>query len=392
MTRFDDAVGRVLAQAPSPSDVPTLRRRLRRHRIWRATAAVSGAVVMFATVAVVVQQRHHANVVAHVAPTTSVSSRESSTTVASSATSIVSFPRGVPAPVDRSAPEPTTFFASIGAGDERLTVVNVATGAHGPFLTSGSQALVRLSNDHKTIYAPDLVGCGRGWTAIDVTTGRSQPAYTDLPNPSDVVESPDGSKLAYVRQAPSTRGGLPCGYEELVVRDIATKKERVWRAPANTGRVGVTITQLGWSPDSSHLVYDMNGPGIQQGVVPATVAQVLDINEGTAITDGITLAPPDPTCRIEDPRYRPGTELIIAAENCLNRSATLIDYDATNGQVHDQRQVATGQLFGVIDIAVDASGQHIIYILDSAQTDGEVFVLRNQQSVHLINDTYQVMW
>ena len=281
------------------------------------------------------------------------------------------------------APEPTHFFASIGAGGERVALVDTATGTHGPFLTTPNQALVRFSRDLATIYDPVAnVGCGHAWSAINVATGASKPAFQDLHDPADVVESPDDKLVAYLQPAGSTG----CRETRLVVRDTTTGRERDWIEPTHVNPAGQTVTQLEWSPDSSHLSYLLNAG-------PTTTAWVLDINRGSTLTDGLQLRSPDPACTLWVPRFQPGTNLIVAAENCLGRSAQLVSYDVTTGAIVETAPVATGAVFGIIDLAIDASGQHLLYILSyEANQPSEVYTLRNGAPVRLLEDAYEVAW
>jgi dipeptidyl aminopeptidase/acylaminoacyl peptidase len=169
------------------------------------------------------------------------------------------------------------------------------------------------------------------------------------------------------------------------VRDMTTGRERRWIAPTNPNPFE-TITQLEWSPDSSHLSYLLNAGRI-------TAAWVLDINRGTTLTDGIQLPSPDASCTLWVPRFQPGTNLIVAAENCIGRSAQLVSYDVATGAIIKTAPVATGAVFGIIDLAIDASGQHLLYILSyEANQPSEVYTLRNGGPVRLLSDAYEVAW
>jgi dipeptidyl aminopeptidase/acylaminoacyl peptidase len=383
VTRLDEAVREMLAMMPAPPEVSIMRRRRRRRRRYRTAliglivvAAVGAAAALKPTSSPARDVRIH---VAQSNPATQPSTASTSTTE-------VTFAAGVPAPVDTTAPEPSHFFAAIGAGGERIALVDAATGTHGPYLTPPSQALVRFSNDLKTIYEPTAdAGCGHTWTAVDVATDTTRPAFQDLGNPVDVVESPDGNKIAYVRPlgAPLIPG---CKGQELVVRDTATGHQRLWTEPSNTSNDDETITQLNWSPDSAHLAYNLN-------VGRNSTARVLDINSGTTLTDGLQLRSPDPACSIATPRFRPGTDLIVAAENCEGHSAQLLDINATTGAVTNTVPIATGPIFGIVDLAVDASGTHVLYVLDGTTNQpSEVYTLRNGKPAPLLSDAYEVAW
>lgn len=381
MTRFEDAVSRDLAAAPSPPPVEHFRHRARRRRLRVWTIGLVAFAAIGALSLVVLRSTRHEPTVS-VSPTVHTTDKPTAVPTTTRQTGLT-FPRSTAPTVNRSAPEPTHFFASIGAGGERVALVDTATGKHGPFLTSASQALVRFSSDLTTIYDPVAnAGCGHTWTAINVGTGTSKPAFQDLNHPADVVESPDRKKVAYL-QSTGTDG---CRQSRLVVRDTTTGRERHWIQPANPNGRGETITQLEWSPDSSHLSYELNAGR-------TTTAWVLDINRGTTLTDGVQLRSPDAACTLWVPRFQPGTNLIVTAENCIGRSAQLVSYNATTGAIEKTTPVANGAIFGIIDLAIDPSGQHLLYILSyEANQPSEVYTLRNGTPVRLLNDAYQVAW
>jgi len=399
VSALDEAVQRDVWSAPLPTPVEELRKRARQRRRRRFTAglvvAATLGVAVVAAIAAEATSNHHA-VVAVTTPATQQNAHG-----ATPSTPLTFIPT-TPAPVDSTAPEPTQFFAAIGAGGERIALVNTATGRRGPFFTSPSQTLVRFSNDHKTIYVPTpahkvretptLLFCGSAWTAINVATGASHPAYTDLGFPNDVVESPDGKKIAYV--GPLLRNiAKGCQSEELVVRDKASGQERRWSAPRTSRGQTVlqTITQLGWSPDSAHVTYALNSMTPTTGAVTST--WILDINHGTSLTDGLQLRSPDAGCTIPLARFRPGTNLVVAAENCVGRAAKVVAFNARTGVIAQTTQVASGPIYGIVDLAFDASGQHLLYILDGTNAQpSEVYVVRNGTPVPLLADAYQVSW
>jgi hypothetical protein len=403
MSRFEDAVRHDLAAAPLPPPVERLRRRaqLRRLRMW-VTGIAAVVAVGAGTVPVVrsVQRKPTINVSPAVNGTTAASTIAPTTT--STRPTGVTFPISTPATVNPAAPEPSHFLASIGAGGERTALVDVATGSHGPFLTPPSQLLVRFSRDLTTIYDPVAsMGCGYAWSAIRVADGSSKPAYRDLNYPIDVAESPDGKKIAYLRP----QNGTSC-VPVLVVRDAQSGRERHWSEPTDPSLRGETITQLQWSPDSSHVSYEFHAVKVSGNPKPISrptqrptpftridTAWVLDINRGTTITDGIPLRNPDAQCLLWVPRFQPGTNLIVAAENCIGRSVQLVSYNITTGAIEKTATVATGPVFGIIDLAIDASGQHLLYILSyEANQPSEVYTLRSGTPVRLLNDAYQVAW
>jgi WD40 repeat protein len=377
MKHIHDAIERDLLDVPPPPSLPTLRARRARRRRRTASAFGSATIALVALVALVIARQSPQTRVLRVTLAAPSTSRAVPTT-----TPTVTFTTGVAAPVDPDAPEPDTFFASIGGGHERTASVNTRTGAPGPALTPASQLLVRFSPDLRTIYYADFHGCGRVWTAVDAATGASHPVFRDLPDPDDIGLSPDGRKIAYVKSLGAY--GQGCRGEALVVRDLRSGAERSWTfAGADTG----TITNLTWSPDSTHVAYTLDQTGAS-GMSSTT--EVLDINRGRTLLDGVHLAASSPGCWINVPHFRPGTNLVVAAENCTNVSASIVDFDATTGRRVDARTVSTGPYFGIIDLGVDASGSHVIYVLSGAT--GDVYTLEGTQPVLRLRDAYQVAW
>jgi hypothetical protein len=351
------------------------RQRARRRRVAALGAAAGLAVALAVGVPLSLRDQGRRDVRVATQPTPSTAPPTPTSAV------LPHFRASPPAPVDVNAPEPATFIGGIGGGHEREAVVSSTTGAVLRYLSPppGSQTLPRISSDGRTLYKSELAGCGRSWTAVDIATGASRPVFTDLADTVDVAPSPDGQKLALVRL--SGKPGQGCRGVELVVREVSSGRERVWKGLADSN-----IVQLRWSFDSAQLAYELAGPGAR--VEP----HLLDINAGTSVTDGIVLQAPDAGCTLTLPRFRAGTEDVVLAQNCP-RKAELLDFDRGTGALVARTLLASDDLFGVTDLAIDASGRHVIYVLSYyGPKPARVFVLRGQGPVAVRADCFYVFW
>ena len=316
----------------------------------------------------------------------------------------LTFAAGVPETVDAAAPEPTSFLAAIGGGSERVAVLSTATGRVERYVTPepGSQTLAWVSADQRTVYRTE--GCvgnptaSSRWTAYDVATGASRAVFEDLPAAA-VAESPDGAKLAYLR-------GCGPGIDALVVRDVASGRERVWTGTGLSDPQGGSAMILGgstltWSPDSTRVLVSARPATIQRSNPFVSVLWVVDINRGTSVSDGVPLIAPDPTtCTVTTGVFRAGTNDVLGAMTCglpvvpntgANTVASVVAFDATTGTTGQVQQVASGEFTLMTGIAVDASGQHVLVNI-LTPNGGQVLVLRGGNPVQLASDTYGVWW
>ena len=47
-------------------------------------------------------------------------------------------------------------------------------------------------------------------------------------------------------------------------------------------------------------------------------------------------------------------------------------------------------MFGIVDLSIDRSGRHLLYVLDPADRPSEVYALRDGTPVPLLTDAYEV--
>jgi hypothetical protein len=230
------AAGRV---APDPAAFGAVRRRGRR-KLEGATALVlAGLLVAVGGVRLASEVGHRPGVspVVPVAP-----------------------PSGPPAAV-----APATFVGQVGDGGSRRTVVidartgGVVREVPGSARRSDLVPDAVVGPDLRSMYLPaDGSGlgsaCSSGWTRLDLATGARQPASGGLAGVGEFSLSGDGRTLAYVHTtAPPlldwASNRMPC-QTELVVRELASGRQRVWTIPP-----GASVQGLQLSPDATRLVY-----------------------------------------------------------------------------------------------------------------------------------------
>lgn len=130
------------------------------------------------------------------------------------------------------------------AGVSNFYLANADGGGEPLPLTSYSDGQVGgafWSKDGSVLYFPHG---GELWK-VALTGGEApSPAWTPETRQTDVVPSPDGRFVAFVRSGTSSAGG-----SDLFVRSLADGTERL------AAHDGVNINQISWSPDSARIAY-----------------------------------------------------------------------------------------------------------------------------------------
>jgi hypothetical protein len=254
------AAGRV---APDPAAFGAVRRRGRR-KLQGATALVLVgllAVVGGVRLASETFQRPGARPIVPVAP-----------------------PAGPPAAV-----APATFVGQVGDGDNRRTVIidartgRVVREVPGSARRSDVVGDVVVGPDLRSMYLPAAgsgPACDSRWTRLDLATGARQPAFGGLTGVGEFSLSADGRTLAYLHTtAPATldwgSNRMRC-HTELVVRELASGRQRVWTIPP-----GGSVQGLQLSPDATRLVYRLTRPSDGD-----TLLHLLPLAGTTSVTDG----------------------------------------------------------------------------------------------------------
>jgi dipeptidyl aminopeptidase/acylaminoacyl peptidase len=100
------------------------------------------------------------------------------------------------------------------------------------------------NHDSQTLYFPHA---GDLWQ-VGITGGAPRPVWNTPASAGDIVPSPDGKLVAFVRPAPAAADGSPQG-SNLVTRSLADGVE------LQVAHDDVSIRGVVWSPDSSALAY-----------------------------------------------------------------------------------------------------------------------------------------
>jgi hypothetical protein len=297
----------------------------------------------------------------------------------------------LPPPTTGAAPK--TFFGLVGAGGERLAVVDTSTGAVQRYLQqTGSQALARFNANRTIAFQPSIItrSCGTTWTAINLKTGATRPAYTNLKNPDEVAQSPDGSRIAYTsigRQKTVEgpygphRGGCPTATRTLIIADQPTGQQ-------------LSIPLGHYGQESVFPSFDTSGNLL--AIKWQRKIQVLNLASGGGLSMA-TIVPVKPGCDQVDPAFRAGTDELMIAADC--RSDAELDGYSLQGDTWKQtyhRVVANQPHSFLASFGFDQAGQHLIYSVDVGNTSqqGAVFVQTggSNDMQQVANDIYEVAW
>jgi DNA-binding beta-propeller fold protein YncE len=361
--------------APEPATVAAVRRRGRR-KVQRGTAlAIAGLLA----------------VVGGVRLASEVGDRPSPGPVPP-----VLQPIGPPAAV-----APTTFVAQVGDGAGRRTViVDARTGrvvrqVPGSDRRSESVADAVVAPDLRSMYLPSAAGaaspCDGGWTQIDLATGDRRPAFGGLAGVGEFSLSADGRTLAYLHTTgPSVldqaRFQMTCR-AELVVRELASGRQRVWTIPPGGSVEGPQL-----SPDATRLVYLLT-----RGTGGDRRLHVLPLAGTGSVADGYDL-PATGDCPASFWRFLDGRRLLaLGARGCGGGpyDNLLVRIDLETRRV--ESTVPLGLPVEPFGLDVDRSGRHVLIAAAGKPDDqrpATVYVLRDghPQKVPFAGDCWQADW
>jgi hypothetical protein len=380
-----DAAARARGSDQLPPQV--LQRVIRRNRGRRRLAAGGGLFGVAAVTALIigVVSLFSADTSrSPVAPTTHSSTSKKLTTP-------IHFAPLTAAVVPTVTSEPATFIGAVGAGDERLAVINSRSGAIVRYLQSnGSQELSVFNNAGTIAYQPSPHGCAATWTATDLSTGGQQPAFTQLSHPSEIALSPTGQRIAYLsvgkqRTIPGPHGrripvGCPSARQTLIVVDQTTEQEQ--RFPA--GHAGSGSLDLAFNTTASELAFRWHGR-----------IRILNLANGeTSLDQAATLRDPA-GCQQHRPVFRPGNDQLLVAQDCTS-DIEIDGYNPTTLTLA-YRHVVTREPHSILaSLAVDTGGTHLIYSVDLGDQpdspNGAVYAIEPHGDRHITNDIFQVEW
>jgi hypothetical protein len=299
-----------------------------------------------------------------------------------------------------AAVAPTTFVAQVGDGATmRTVVVDARTGrivrqVPGSERQSVLAADAVVGPDLRTMYLPasgasPASACDPSWTQLDLTTGARRPAFGGLTGVGEFSLSADGDQLAFVHTTPAGTGnqaGASCR-TELVVRELASGRQRVWRIPP-----GGSVQGLQLSPDATRLVYLLaRTPGGDRRL------HLLPLAGTTSAADGHDL-PVAGDCPVSMWRFLDGRRLLaLGGQGC---GAGRFDNLLVRFDLETRRVVST-TLLGLpvepFSLDVDRSGRHVLIAAAGKANDqrpATAYVLRDgrPQRVPLPGDCWQADW
>ena len=147
------------------------------------------------------------------------------------------------------------------AGVSNLYVASADGHGQPVSLTSFSEGQVEpafWSRNSQTVYFPHG---GDLWQAA-IDGGAAKPAWTTAARESDMVPSPDVTRVAFVRHSAGSSDSA-AHKSDLVVRSLANGSESV------VAQDNVSITRLIWSPDGASLAYTVGSKTINHDETPA---------------------------------------------------------------------------------------------------------------------------
>jgi len=311
---------------------------------------------------------------------------------------VIAPPSGPPA-----AGAPKTFVGQVGDGGSRRTaIIDARTGKilryiPGTERQSNQVADVVVGPDLRTMYLPATSrsragACDAGWTQVDLATGARRPAFGGLTGVGQFSLSADGRWLALVHTTGPeilnrSRFEVRCHTEQLIVRELASGKQRVWTIPP-----GVSVDGLQLSPDATRLVYLLEkAPGGQR------LLHVLPLAGTTSVADGHDL-PAAGDCPVSMWRFLDGRRLLaLGGQGCGGGhfDNLLVRFDLGIRRV--MSTVPLGLPVEPFSLDVDRSGRHVIIAAAGKPNDqrpATAYVLHDghPQRVPFRGDCWQADW
>ena len=361
--------------APDPAAFGAVRRRSRRKLQGGAAMLLAGLLVAFGGVRLASEVGDRPSI----APVTPVAPVPPSS--------------GRPAAV-----APDSFVGQVGDGASRRTVViNATTGAvvrevPGSERRSELAADAVVAPDLRRMYLPDTApACDARWTEVDLASGVRRPAFGGLTGVGEFSLSADGRTLAYLHTTapggpPPAGAGGRCG-SELVVRELASGRQRTWTLPP-----GAIMRGLQLSPDGTRLVYLLERtPGGDM------LLHLLPLDGTSSITDGDDL-PAAGDCPAQLWRFLDDRRLLVlGGQGC---GVGPFDNLLVRIDLETRRVLSTVPLGLPVEpfsLDVDRPGRRVILALAGKPNDqrpATVYVVRDGrlQRVPFRGDCWQADW
>jgi hypothetical protein len=143
---------------------------------------------------------------------------------------------------------------------------------------------VAVTPDHRSAYYSVAGPCGAGTIYRVPVDGRGTPER--VATGISPAVSPNGSKLAYAAPGGTGIDGRPRCNNQIVVRELASGAERVWRYPDDADHSQAlyqdgAIMKIAWAPDSTRLAYTLSyegdGVSVLDTAVDRDLSQTLEV-------------------------------------------------------------------------------------------------------------------
>jgi hypothetical protein len=273
---------------------------------------------------------------------------------------------GRPSP---DGPRPKEIAAVVGGSvvllDGRDGHVLRTLATHTEATTGGFPYLegVSLAPDRSAVFYALAGDCGAATIYRVAADGRTAPVVL-LSGVSPAV-SPDGRKLAYAVAAPGqapAAGDRRC-QNAVVVRDLASGAERIWRYPDTPDFAlslyrDAVISEISWAPDSTRLAYTLSYEGDSISILDTETDADLGQTEEVVIPGG--------GGNSSHPAWQPATGLLGVFNT---RFECCFDDDYTGPPrallVNTDRRLASALLppgRRVTALDFDASGAHLLFV------------------------------
>jgi hypothetical protein len=302
-------------------------------------------------------------------------------------------PAVVPPVGPPAAAEPRTFIGQLvsDTGKSQLAIIDVRSGrivhmVPGWERWPAGTTPVAISPDLRSAYlmgrTTSKLSCGPiPFQQVNLQSGATHPVFTRLTGLWYFTLSVDGRSIAYVRITDPNTTETICP-AELVVRDLATGRQRVWTIPHHGDILGMEF-----SPDGTRLLYSLALEGSDQTL------HVLPLAGTTSVTQGRDLpqvgASPCPWAAMAQFMGNSDRLWIVQAQGCANRSRgpmtwtnpVLAEYDLRTGRVTSTTPLALPPT-NALQMDVDRSGQNIIFVEASTTStlhpNGAVYALHDR--------------
>lgn len=209
-----------------------------------------------------------------------------------------------------------------------------------------------IAPDGRTLYvARTVTACLAEVVAVDLADGTT----SVLGAGTDPVVSPDGSLLAYARS------GGSCGDEaQVVVRDLRTGAERVWRTGGLSPTTPVEPRSLSWAADGATLAFHLvSGDAVEVRLLAVS-------GSGGQLGDARRLAPADPRATWQLPVFEGLSGRFSVVETCCGSdpgTPRIVRVDLASGSAVGAATTLPG-LPSAID--TDTSGDHLLLTMPGA--------------------------